>query len=151
MLSDETIVLTVVQYVRINAENVPYVVNGYKKRNFISGMMFRKNIIKEIGYFKPAHISEDSEYHERFIAVFGKTSRKIIHKVLYYALFSIDSLLFSNANVRVSKNKIEYKITGQELGILNSYRTEHKKIKNGELSPYQSFEVNDEITTRCKQ
>ncbi len=139
--------LIVAQYVRVNTNGEVLVLNGRRKRNYISGMMFRKKVVKKVGYFKRLKISEDSEYYERIVATFGGGARKILCKTLYYALFSPDSLLFSNANVVIKGNKIDYQIHDAELEILRKSRLEHQKIKMGKLSPYQNFIPNDEITT----
>ncbi len=138
--------LVVPQYVRVNNKNEILVLNGSRKRNYISGMMFRKQIIEKVGYFKPLKISEDSEFYERIIATYGKGARKILCKTLYYALFSPDSLLFSNARVAINGNNIDYKIHDNEFSILEVFRSEHKQISMGKLSPYQSFTVDRKVT-----
>lgn len=148
LLADESIEIVVSQYVRVNANNEVFVINGSKKRNYISGMMFRKKVTSKIGYFKQTQISEDSEYHERILTTFGKKSRKIIYKILYYALYSPNSLLFSNANVEVTGNNINYKITDEQSAVLEGFRKEHRKIKEGFLSPYQEFAIDTEITSK---
>ena len=107
--------------------------------NRVSGMMFKRHLVKEIGFFKAITISEDSEFYERILAVYGKKSRKVLCKVLYYALFIPDSLLFSNANFIVNGNSINYKITDKECSVLESLRQEHQLIAKDELSPYQPF------------
>lgn len=139
--------IVIFKYFRVDKELKPFIINGKKKWNRVSGMMFHKDLIVEIGYFKPTHISEDSEYHERILAVYGRRSRKIINKVLYFALFSPDSLLFSNADVEIKGNKINYKIKEKEAFVLEQFREEHEKIKDGSLSPYQDFEIDKTITS----
>jgi len=139
--------IVVPKYVRVNNEGISYIINGKKRWNRVSGMMFPKAIVSEIGYFKDTHISEDSEYHERILAFYGKNSRKIINKTLYYALFSLNSLLFSNADVEIKGNKINYKIKDVEAVVLEEFRAEHRKIKAGNMSPYQPFKLDENITS----
>lgn len=146
LLANSNIELFIFQYVRVNEQGDIYIINGKKKWNRVSGMMFKKQMIDKIGYFKPLKISEDSEYYERIVATFGKASRKITCKTLYYALFSPDSLLFSNANVVISNNSVDYQIHDSEYSVLKDYRLEHKKISAGELSPYQDFSIDEKIT-----
>ncbi len=146
LLANSNIELFIFQYVRVNEQGDIYIINGKKKWNRVSGMMFKKQTVDKIGYFKPLKISEDSEYYERIVATFGKASRKIICKILYYALFSPDSLLFSNANVVVSNNAVDYQIHDSEYSVLKAYRLEHEKISTGELSSYQEFAIDEEIT-----
>ncbi len=146
LLSNASTAVSVFQYVRVDDKGDTFVINGKRKWNRVSGMMFRKNIIDKIGYFKPLKISEDSEYYERIIATSGKKSRKILCKTLYYALFSPDSLLFSNANVSINGNSVDYKIHDKEFSILEAFRVEHKRIRAGELSPYQSFVLDKNLT-----
>ena len=139
--------LVVTQYVRVNNKNEVLILNGRKKRNYISGMMFHRELIDTVGYFKPLKISEDSEYYERMVAAFGKQSRKILCKTLYYALFNPDSLLFSNAKVTIKGNRIDYKIIDTEFVLLESMRREHKLIRSGELSPYQAFTLDKDTAS----
>ena len=146
LLSNTSTEVSVFQYVRVDDKGSTFVINGKRKWNRVSGMMFRKNIIDKIGYFKPLKISEDSEYYERIIATFGKKSRRVICKTLYYALFSPSSLLFSNANVSIDGNAVNYKIHDKEFSILEAYRAEHKRIRAGELSPDQSFVLDEKVT-----
>lgn len=146
LLSNTNTKVSIFQYVRVDGKGNTFIINGKEKWNRVSGMMFRKNIIDKIGYFKPLKISEDSEYYERIIATFGKKSRKIICKTLYYALFSPDSLLFSNANVSINGKSVDYKIHDKELLILEAFRAEHKRIRAGELAPYQSFFLDEDVT-----
>ena len=141
-LSEPSLSIVVFKCVRVNEHNEVYIINGKAKWNRVSGMMFAKCLVDEIGYFKQTHISEDSEYHERILAVFGRGKRKIINKVLYFALFNPNSLLFSNANVKIEGNRIGYQINETEAKVLSAFREEHKKIRRGELSPYQNFEFN---------
>jgi len=138
--------IVVSKYVRVNKEQKQLIVNGKKKLNHISGMMFRKKIKEDLGFFKKTNISEDSEYHERILAVYGKSCKKLIQRVLYYANFSMDSLLFSNADIKMEGTKLDYSIKSQSSLILKEFRSDHEKIKNGNLSPYQGFELDTEIT-----
>ena len=140
--------IAITQYVRLNSEGSALSINGATKRNHVSGMMVRKTVIDKIGYFKPLKISEDSEYHERILATFGKKSRKIICKTLYYALLNPESLLFSNAKVSINKTSLNYKINDKDLQELENFRLEHKKIRAGKLSPYYDFCPDSKNTIR---
>lgn len=144
LLSNANTRIAVVQYVRVDPMNEILVLNGKKKRNYISGMMFTRSSFEKIGYFKPLKISEDSEYYERMVAALGKKSRKILCKTLYYALFSPDSLLFSNAVMSFKGNSINYKIVDEELALLESLRDSHRLISSGNESPYQVFLLDKE-------
>jgi len=134
--------VVIFQTLRVDSDGKLFIINGRKKWNRVSGMMFKRSMIDSIGYFKPLKISEDTEYYERILATYGKQSRCILCKTLYYALFSANSLLFSNAKVNVSKRCVDYKINEKELIQLEKVRSEHKLIASGELSPYQGFEFN---------
>jgi len=139
--------IVISQYVRVDSVGKPYLINGRKRRNYISGMMISKQTRKQVGYFKALKISEDSEYYERIIASYGKQARTFICKTLYYALFSPDSLLFSNASVTVNGRILDYQIDSYQRAELESCRLEHKKITAGDLSPYQAFAIDNEITS----
>ncbi len=148
LLSNSNIEIFIFQYVRVNEQRDIYIINGKKKWNRVSGMMFKKQTIDKIGYFKPLKISEDSEYYERMVATFGKASRKIICKTLYYALFRPDSLLFSNADVVINSNAVNYQIHDNEYSALKAFRLEHEKIRAGKLSPYEGFLIDEKTTQR---
>lgn len=146
LLSSHKAMITIFQNVRVNQQGEIFIINGKRKWNRVSGMMIKKQVIDKIGYFKAIKISEDSEYYERIIATFGKRSRKTLCSTLYYALFSPDSLLFSNAHVKINGRSIDYQIHAQALSTLEAYRQEHKQIKAGVLSPYQPFSIDKKIT-----
>lgn len=148
LLSNSKTRIVITQYVRLNAEGSVLLINGATKKNHVSGMMLRRNVINKIGYFKPLKISEDSEYHERILATFGKKPRKVICKTLYYALLNPESLLFSNAKVSITETSLNYKINDKDLLELESFRLEHNKIKAGKLSPYYDFCPDNENTIR---
>ena len=138
--------IVVSKYIRVNKEQKQLIVNGKKKLNHISGMMFREIVKEKLGFFKETNISEDSEYHERILAVYGKSCKKLIQRILYYANFSMDSLLFSNADINVEGTKLNYSIKNKSSLVLEEFRRDHVKIKHGSLSPYQGFTLNTEIT-----
>lgn len=144
LLFNPSLEVVVCQYVRVNKQKEPFIINGRNKWNYVSGRMVKKGLVNKIGYYKPLKISEDSEYYERILAVYGKKSRKIICKTLYYALFSPDSLLFSNANLSINGKSINYKIHNEDYLQLQDLRRDHKLITKGELSPYQSFSPDKE-------
>lgn len=131
--------VVIFQYVRVNKDNESYIINGKTRWNRVSGMMVKRQLVKDLGFFKAVTISEDSEYYERILAVYGKKSRKVLCKILYYALFIPDSLLFSNANFKVNGKSINYEIYDDEYSVLQGLRRDHQLIAKGELSPYQPF------------
>lgn len=138
-LSDKNNEVVIFQYIREDLKRNPYKINGRKSWNRVSGMMFRKHTLGKLGFFKPITISEDSEYYERIVAFYGKKSRKVLCKILYFALFSPDSLLFSNAKFKIEGMSIRYKINDSDQHVLNELRDQHKLITTGKLSPYQEF------------
>ena len=146
LLNDNKKQIVVSKYIRVNKEQKQLIVNGKKKLNHISGMMFREIVKEKLGFFKETNISEDSEYHERILAVYGKSCKKLIQRILYYANFSMDSLLFSNADINVEGTKLNYSIKNKSSLVLEEFRRDHVKIKHGSLSPYQGFTLNTEIT-----
>lgn len=142
-LSVPSLAVVTFLYVRINHNEELCTINGKIRMHRLAGMMIRHDLIKKIGYFKPLCISEDTEYYERIISVYGKGKRKMICKVLYKALFSPDSLLFSNANTRIEGNTVNFVVSNAHLEAMKDFRKEHELIASGKLLPYQPFKLDN--------
>lgn len=140
LCSTPTLKVVTFLYCRETKDGEALVTNRKVRWNRVSGMMFGREVFEKLGYFKQLHISEDSEYHERIKAVYGNKSCKKIKKLLYYALFDISSLLFSNANIEIKGGRVEYKIKEKEQQVLEKCRAFHNELRKGSVDCYQSFE-----------
>jgi glycosyltransferase involved in cell wall biosynthesis len=128
-------------YCRETKEGKPLVTNGKVKWNRVSGMMFTREVFNQLGYFKPLHISEDSEYHERIKAAYGGKASKTIQKLLYYSLFDSSSLLFSRSDIQLRGGRVYYKIKQADYEILKECRRQHRRIEHGLNQCYQGFKL----------
>jgi glycosyltransferase involved in cell wall biosynthesis len=86
-----------------------------------STIMFRRDIIAEIGYYDSVRFGADSEYRDRIKKVYGMNRIRNIHKVLYYALYRPHSLTSGGVSHSGSKDRHIYK---------KNYMMWHKNSKN---------------------
>lgn len=109
----------------LNKYNVIAVKGYYKRENIIKKdnevtMMFRRKVLKEIGYFDSLRFAADSEFTERLTKIYGKNMIYIIPLVLYHAINRTDSLT-NNPNTKLgSKVRKKY---------VQRYRKWHSKNK----------------------
>jgi hypothetical protein len=73
-----------------------------------STIMFRRSIIKIIGYYDSVRFGADTEFRDRIKKVFGTERTKVIKKVLYYALYRPNSLTTSGLYGNHSKPRRFY-------------------------------------------
>ena len=66
--------------------------------------MFKRNIIKEIGYYDSVRFGGDSEYMERINSYYGKHRSIIIRKVMYLAISRPESLTVSPGKSNINSN-----------------------------------------------
>lgn len=95
-------------------------------------LVYRKQIIDEIGYYDSVRFAADSEFHERIIKKYGNDKIKLINKILYYAKQRENSLTTSNVTGILGtgqKPRQEY---------VNNYRKWHRK-----LNLYMGYPQND--------
>ena len=78
----------------------------YERRDYItnklllkdvgeSTIMFKRSILKKIGYYDSVRFGADSEYRDRIRTVYGLKAVQTINKVMYIALFRPNSLTSS--------------------------------------------------------
>jgi hypothetical protein len=89
-----------------------------------STIMFKKEIIKDIGYYDPVRVGGDTEYKERINAYYGKDKISNIKEILYYALIRPYSLTTTNKTKIGSSIRENYK---------RNYRRKHKYMPKKEL------------------
>jgi len=63
-----------------------------KRRNGVCTIMFRKNIIKKIGYFDSVRFGADDEFNHRLHKIYKQKRIKMLRKVLYFAITRSNSL-----------------------------------------------------------
>lgn len=123
------------QVIELNNNNIVACFCLYQRIHFMSGektpghlgestIMFKKKIIKEIGYYDPVRVGGDTEYKERIKAYYGKDKISNIKEVLYYALIRPYSLTTTNKTKIGSSIRENYK---------RNYRKKHKYMPKEEL------------------
>jgi glycosyltransferase involved in cell wall biosynthesis len=99
----------------------------YKSKNVLvkdvgeSTIMFKRTILKKIGYYDSVRFGADSEYRDRIRTTYGPKAVNVISKVMYIALSRPNSLTTSGKSKSGSILRITYK---------NNYVNWHKKNKN---------------------
>jgi hypothetical protein len=85
-----------------------------------STIMFRKSIIRTIGYYDSVRFGADSEYRDRIKKVYGANRCGTVRKVLYYALYRPNSLTASGVSRNGSRDRSAYR---------KAYKDWHRRSK----------------------
>lgn len=141
LLANSTAMVCLCNGHREDAGGNPIAINDRRAYRAIIAMMFRRQVIDDLGYFDDLHVSEDSEYCERISAVYGDDAEIELFKTLYVQRFSPDSLLFSDGAVDVGANGVEHRRSAEADRDLEAFRARHRRIRAGEISAYVPFDA----------
>ena len=97
LLSDEELVMTFCNYIRINSEDGQIMLNrGEVQRGALIGMAFDKErVLGKIGWFDSVRVNADDEMKQRIRTVFGAKSFSHLDYPDYYASLRPNSLTTS--------------------------------------------------------
>lgn len=90
-------------------------------------LIFKKDIIDDIGYFDSIRFGADSEFISRIKATYGRRSIKILDHILYYARTREDSLTTSSIT-GITKNSMDGGLIRKSY--VRKYKSWHRNNKN---------------------
>ena len=137
LLPDDRLTVSLCNYQRENADREPVEINGRWVSKSIVTMMFRRErVLDRIGYLLQIPVSEDAEYYERIKAVFGPGCEVQTDRVLYFARFRRDSLLFANGDVAAVGQVIAHSPSAESVRLREAISVRTERIRTGTLDPY---------------
>jgi len=119
-------------------------IHGSKSRYAPISLMFRKNVLDNIGYFDTVRTSADDEFYHRIKLVYGEKSIKRIPVILYDALLRPDSLTNEEGNaidLSVERKEGESFLPNDRQNYLNNYQKWHNHCSIKGIVPYMPFPV----------
>lgn len=135
---DRAAQLVMCRYRRVDAAGRTVAVNGRAYRKCIIAMMFPREVIERVGYFRSdLSVGEDSELYERIKTVWGETAERRLWAPLYEARFDRDSLLFSAGEVSGTR-EVRYEQAPEHVAEQARWREAHAAIRRGERDPFVS-------------
>jgi len=135
---------SVCEFQRIDLHGNKVLINGKKTRPAPISLMFRKELLKQIGYFDTVRTSADDEFYHRLKLVFGEECIKRIPEVLYLALVRDESLTNEKGNaINLSASREHGKafLPPHRQAYLNNYQQWHSTCKDKQIIPYLAFPV----------
>ncbi len=136
LLGSDRYIASLCSYCRVDAEGRPLTINDRLYRKRTTSLLFpRDPVLQRLGGMAPLLRGEDSEYLGRFVAAFGRSAECFLYSPLYFAQFSESSLLWSEARVERTGNRINYDAAETTPRELERYHAWHRRIAAGEDSP----------------
>ena len=118
--------------------------NGIRARVALISLMFRKETLKQIGYFDTVRTSADDEFRERIRTVYGQDSIKTIPEILYHAILRDESLTNEKGNaINLTPNREngESFLPPSRANYLKDFQSWHEYCSVNNNVPYIPFPV----------
>ncbi len=118
--------------------------NGCRARIALISLMFRKELLKQIGYFDTVRTSADDEFRERIRTVYGQDSINTIPEILYHAILRDESLTNEKGNainLTPDRDKGESFLPPSRANYLKGFQNWHKYCAANNMVPYTPFPV----------
>jgi len=105
LLRHKKVVACYCEYKRIHYQTKKLIVQDIGE----STIMFRRGIVKHIGYYDSVRYGADSEYQQRIKMAYGRAATGTIRKVMYIALLRPNSLTVSKKTKNGSSTRKKYR------------------------------------------
>lgn len=138
LLRDPAKKVVTCNYVRVNSRRERLEVNEKRVMNCIISMMFpRQDVLDNVGFFREANVSEDSDFFERIKVFFGEGCDTNIFRTLYEAQFREDSSFFSSCeNVKITGRRVQFERKKSVVSEWDSLMSQHEQMKQRRVTPY---------------
>lgn len=91
-LRDDTVVATTCNYIRKDEAGNTVLNRGLAQRQALISLMFKREVIDDIGGHDPVRIAADDEFFERLRLIYGRAAHRNIAEPLYTARVRANSL-----------------------------------------------------------
>jgi glycosyltransferase involved in cell wall biosynthesis len=141
LLAHPEAVICVCNFRRTFPDGRRAIVNGRRfAKNLVSMLFPRDPVLRQLGYMLDLPVGEDAEYYERIRTVFGPEREIHIFQTLYRAQFDEGSLLFADAETRVSGSRVDFERSADAARVQEEIAERMDRIGEGAISPFVAFE-----------
>lgn len=103
-VNQERIIVTC-NYVRLSENGERITLNGRRVRKSLVSAMFRREpVMRNVGFFRPLRVSEDTDYFRRIVSAFGRESELYLFRTLYFAQLRVGGLFLSSVDWRMESD-----------------------------------------------
>lgn len=138
LLRQKNLVATTCNFERRTGQDELVVNRGLAARQGLITLMFKRQVVDEIGWFDPVRTSADDEYFERIRHTYGRPAHANVADPLYIALHREASLSTSskNAVLLTTDDQNDDGLTSARRAYVCSYRLWYEALAKESLRPF---------------
>jgi len=139
------LVATTCNYVRKTIDGVIVPNGGLMERQALVSLMFKRQVLLEVGWFDRVRTSADDEFFERIRHIYGRGAHSNVSEPLYHALYRNDSLTTQGAApMLMGATNDEGMLSPPRRAYVEAYRSWYLAASRHRKRPYIPFEMGDE-------
>lgn len=140
LLRDPALVVTTCNYVRKTSDGVIVLNRGLEQRQALISVMFKRNVLSDVGGFDPVRISADDEFFERIRLVYGRAAHRNVAEPLYVARHRETSLSRDKSSgVRLDSASSQDALSPARAAYQKSYQEWHMFLTSKNRRPFISM------------
>lgn len=141
LLADDGLVATTCNYVRHTESGQPVPMAGLLERQALISLMFKRQVLADIGWFDCVRTSADDEFFERIRHVYGRSAHGNVPAPLYHALHREQSLSTGLAPVNLAASDDSSMLSGPRSAYVAAYRAWYEQLAARGRRPYIPFNI----------
>lgn len=142
LLVGSGLIASTCNYVRVDSRNSIIPMAGCKERQSLASLMFKREVLADIGWFDSVRTSADDEFFERIRFVYGREAHANVPLPMYVALYREGSLSRSaGAEVDLEAGRDTRMLSPARAAYVEAYRQWYEDLKVRGRRPYMPFNV----------
>lgn len=140
LLFESRLIASTCNYVRVDSTNKIIPMGGVDERQSLASLMFKRQVLADIGWFDSVKTSADDEFFERIRLVYGRDAHANIPRPMYFALHREGSLTTSvQSPVALEVARDTQMLSPARAAYVEAYQRWHERLKNRRRRPYMPF------------
>lgn len=140
LLKEPRTVATTCNYVRVALDGRHLLLGGMIERQALVSLMFKRQVLGEVGWFDTVRTSADDEFFERIRHVYGRASHRNVPAALYRAL-QRDGSLTSGKSIQLDAESAESMLSPPRRAYVQAYRGWYSQLLEKDRRPYIPFNI----------
>lgn len=140
LLKKPKTVATTCNYVRVAPDGRHLLLGGMAERQALVSLMFKRQVLGEVGWFDTVRTSADDEFFERIRHVYGREMHRNVPAALYRAL-QRDGSLTSGMSIQLEAESAETMLSPPRRAYVQAYRSWYSRLLGEGRRPYIPFNI----------
>lgn len=140
LLQEPETIATTCNYVRLGPDGKHLLMGGLLERQALVSLMFKREVLADVGWFDTVRTSADDEFFERIRHVYGRAAHRNVPAPLYRAL-QRDGSLTSGASILLDADSTESMLSTPRRAYVESYRNWYAQLTEKGRRPYIPFNI----------